>query len=251
MPTPDVRDLVTGNAPPPPRQFHRLTTDERKWLAKIAAHGSCDRQDLVRIIYGRMYFACAATVEIIEPHSNRVFRSTHLATDTIGEIEPAGDSAIAVMGSRDGAMIVDDLFFLDARTLKQINKQQMSDTLFLGVIGDRPYLDNLCCFGRSGEYRPATIYTMSLRNGSTTVPVDLRPDADGHAADQDPPGQGDRSYLIGRTFYLVVYDPRYHVDFAYRYDITRLDRPPVRMRAYAPQPPGAPIPQRARPKGRD
>lgn len=221
----------------PPRPLVRQHPPERdelkRWSRLASAMGICRSVTTTSTIDGRFYVGCDnGTVALADPRTWRPLRVAKLQPSVVSGVRAAGNSAIAVAAWRDGAALVNDLYFLNSRTLKQINKDNMSDTLFLGVIGNRAYLDDLCCFGRADQYRPATVYSMSLEDGSTTEPVDLAPDAKAHPPDREPLGQGETSYLIGKYFYLVVNDVRYIRNLTYRYDITNLRLPPVRMKTY-------------------
>lgn len=99
----------------------------------------------------------------------------------------------------------------------------MTDSTLLGVIGDRAYIDDWCCFGRPDVYQPATIYSISLKNGSESVHINLAPDPEAHPALQQPLGQGGHNYVIGKHFYVVV------GPVTYRYNLFDLHRPPTRL----------------------
>lgn len=139
-------------------------------------------------------------------------------------LRPAGDAAISVFWTDDGASLVDRLLFVTAVTLKPIMDEPASDSLFLGTIGNRAYIENFCCFGRPDVYEPATIYSISLKDGSASESVDLAPDPQAHPPAAQPLGQGEWNYLIGKYFYVVVQN------ITYRYDVTNLSLPPVRMK---------------------
>jgi len=61
------------------------------------------------------------------------------------------------------------LSILQSTTLKPIVKHRMGDSSFLGVIGDRAYIDDWCCFGRPDAYAPATIYWISLKDAAAAA----------------------------------------------------------------------------------
>jgi len=145
-------------------------------------------------------------------------------------IAPAGTHAIAVFGYTDGATLQNQLSILDATTLKPIVKRAMSDSTFLGVIGDRAYIDDWCCNGRTDQYSPATIYSVSLKDGTESEHVDLAPDPESHPGNMAPMGQGQHNYMVGHYFYVVVENGGRNT-ITYRYDVFHLDRPPVRMRS--------------------
>ena len=136
---------------------------------------------------------------------------------------PAGTDAIAVSGMNDGAALRGELSLLRATTLKPVVQHPMSDSSFLGVIGDRAYIDDWCCNGRGDTYQPATIYSVSLKDGSESQHTDLAPDPEAHPANLQPLGQGAQNYLISKYFYVVV------GPVTYRYDVDYLQRPPKRM----------------------
>lgn len=147
--------------------------------------------------------------------------------DGITSIVPAGSSAIAVSGFNDGASLSNGLTFLRVKDLRPVGPKLIEDSTFLGVIGDRAYIDDWCCFGRPDEYRPATIYSISLKNGSKSTPVDLAPDPQAHPPNMQPLGQGEHNYLKGQYFYVVV------GPITYRYNMMDLARRPKRM--FTPQ----------------
>jgi hypothetical protein len=122
------------------------------------------------------------------------------------------------------------LSILDSTTLKPIVKHLMTDSTFLGVIGDRAYIDDWCCFGRPDAYAPATIYWISLKDGTESKHVDLAPDPQSHPANLAPLGQGEHNYMLGHDFYVVVADDNKN-SMTYRYDVFHMDRPPLRMRS--------------------
>ncbi len=139
----------------------------------------------------------------------------------INSIVPAGNDAIAVSGWVDGAALRSELTILHRRTLRPI-LQNATDSTFLGVRGDRAYIDDWCCNGRPDVYSPATIYSVSLRNGTQSSHVDLAPDPALHTNIQ-PLGQGAHNYMVGNDFYVVV------GPVTYRYDLRDLQKAPLRM----------------------
>jgi hypothetical protein len=147
----------------------------------------------------------------------------------VTRIDAAGTSAIAVTGYKDGAAIRNELSILQAKTLQPIVHHLMTDSRYLGVINGRAYIDDYCCFGHPLKYAPATIYSISLGDGSESRRIDLAPDPDLHSG--YPPGQGASNYLIGEYLYVVV------SAITYRYDVLDLRKPPKRM-----QTPGTPLP---------
>ena len=148
----------------------------------------------------------------------------------IQSIEPAGAHAIAVFGYTDGAALQNQLAILNSTTLKPIVAHAMGDSTFLGVIGDRAYIDDWCCNGRTDQYSPATIYSVSLKDGTGSKHVDLAPDEQSHPPNLVPPGEGEHNYMLGHYFYVVVTDDNRN-SITYRYDVFHLNRPPVRMRS--------------------
>jgi hypothetical protein len=155
---------------------------------------------------------------------------THMRVNVV---MPAGSNAIAVFGTTDGAVLQAQLMLLNARTLESIVKHDMPDSTFLGVYEGRAYIDDWCCFGRADHYAPATIYSVSLKDGSESAHVDLAPDPAAHPGELAPLGQGESNYRIGKYFYV-------HVEqITYRYDLTDLRKPPIRMRSSLPWGPGS------------
>jgi hypothetical protein len=147
----------------------------------------------------------------------------NVSMDGIITIAPAGASALVVTGFNGGAHLRSGLTILHKRTLRLITAGVLSDSTFLGVIGDRAYIDDWCCNGRADVYQPATIYSISLKDGFESKHVDLTPDPESHPGDVQPFGQGEHNYLIGNYFYVVV------GPVTYRYDIRNLQKPPLRM----------------------
>jgi outer membrane protein assembly factor BamB len=182
----------------------------------------CSVARLAVILKGILYVACPETIAILDRADGRAVHKRSLGIYGFNAIVPAGDSAVVVEGWNDGAALRSDMAILDKNTLKPISDRQMSDSTYLGVIGDRAYIDDWCCFGRADQYRPATIYSISLKDGSTTEPVDLYPEPDLHPVGVQPLGQGERNYLEGGYFYVVT--PNY----TYRYDLVKLGSRPVR-----------------------
>ena len=182
----------------------------------------CSVVDKAEIVNGILYIGCPETIAILDRIDGRVVGKKGIGIYGFNAIVPAGDNAVVVEGWNDGAALRSDMAILNKNTLKPIVERQMSDSTFLGVIGDRVYIDDWCCFGRPDRYRPATIYSISLKDGSTTQPFDLYPEPDLHPARMQPLGQGERNYLEGDYFYVVT------PNFTYRYDVRSLKSPPVR-----------------------
>jgi hypothetical protein len=156
------------------------------------------------------------------------------STDTqirVARVMPAGTSAVAVVGTADGAALREILQLRNAQTLELI-VPGMTDSTFLGMYRGRAYIDDGCCNGRADQYAPATIYSVSLKDGSESEPVDLAPDPQAHPANLAPIGQGESNYRIGKYFYVHVQE------LTYRYDLTDLRTPPLRMRSSVPWGPG-------------
>lgn len=135
----------------------------------------------------------------------------------------AGRSDIAISGYNGGAFMSSALAILRADNLRPVGPKLIEDSTLLGVVGDRAYIDDWCCFGRPDEYRPATIYYISLKTGSESPSIDLAPDPQAHQPNSQPLGQGEHNYLIGRYLYVVV------GSVTYRYNIMNLTRKPMRM----------------------
>lgn len=184
----------------------------------------CDIVEAARIVDGSVFAGChGGKVSILRIGDGSVVRSVRLPIDGIREIVPAGKRAIAIDGWTSGAAISADLRILNATTLRQINKHEITDSTFLGTIGERAYIDDWCCSGRGDVYRPATLYWISLVDGSQSAEVDLAPDPQEHSGPQ-PLGQGGNNFLIGKYFYVPV------GAITYRYDVTNLKKPPVKFR---------------------
>jgi hypothetical protein len=182
----------------------------------------CSVARIAKIVRGVLYVACPETIAILDVRDGRTKRKRSIGIYGFNEIVPAGDTAVVVEGWNDGAALRDDMAILQKDTLKPVTDRPMSDSTFLGVIGDRAYIDDWCCFGRADQYRPATIYSISLKDGSASQPVDLYPEPDLHPARMQPLGQGARNHLQGEYFYVVTQN------YTYRYDVRRLKAPPVR-----------------------
>lgn len=185
----------------------------------------CSDAGKAAIVNGILYVACPETIAILDRSDGRIAHKQSVGIYGFSAIAAAGRHAIVVEGWNDGAALRSDLAILDKNTLKPIVDRQMTDSTFLGVIGDRAYIDDWCCSGRADEYRPATIYSISLKDGSTTRPVDLYPQPALHPARMQPLGQGEHNYLEGNYFYVVT--PNY----TYRYDVRNLSAPPTRTRS--------------------
>ena len=183
------------------------------------------------VVGDELFTACAPSLlTILSAKDGHVLRSASVQMYGINSVTPAGKNAFAVEGWIDGAALVSKLVILRRDTLKPISPDAISDATFLGVIGDRAYIDDWCCNGRPDEYRPATIYSISLRDGTQSNPIDLTPDPDQHPANVQPLGQGERNYMQGRYLYVPV------DSVLYRYDILHLNLPPRRTPLASPEP---------------
>ncbi|MGZ3497872.1 MAG: hypothetical protein ACXWNK_13205 [Vulcanimicrobiaceae bacterium] len=224
-PTPPPTLQTQGVAPvpalPPQSLFGRPEAEHYRTLASRAR--TCRYAQAENAINGTLYVGCSeGNIVALDAHGN-VLAAHRVEMDGINTIEPAGDDAIAVSGFNDGATLRSGLTILRARTLQPITANLMSDSTFLGVIGDRAYIDDWCCNGRPDVYQPATIYSISLKDGSESERVDLAPDPQAHPGNLQPLGQGEHNYLIGKYFYVVV------GPVTYRYDVHDLQKPPKRM----------------------
>ncbi|HEY9179881.1 MAG TPA: hypothetical protein VIO32_04125 [Candidatus Baltobacteraceae bacterium] len=179
----------------------------------------------------KMIVACGEGKLFVLDRAFNELRSTMLRM-RVNSVMPAGTRDIAVFGTTDGAVLQAQLALLDAATLRPIVQHDMTDSTFLGVYRGRAYIDDWCCFGRADVYRPATIYSVSLKDGSESPHVDLTPDPQAHPGESQPLGQGESNYRIGNYFYVHVQD------VTYRYDLNDLRKPPVRMRSSVPWGPG-------------
>ena len=183
----------------------------------------CSVAKKAALINGILYVACPNTIAILDRANGRVAHERSINIYGFNAIVAAGSKAVVVEGWNDGAALRNDMAILDKDTLKPIVDRPMSDSTFLGVVGDRAYIDDWCCFGRADQYRPATIYWVSLTDGSANEPIDLNPEPSLHPARMQPLGQGQHNYLQGNYFYVVT--PNY----TYRYDVRNLNATPVRM----------------------
>jgi hypothetical protein len=220
---------TSGVAPEPPSAPPSLVgaPDASHYRALALRVGPCRYAHAENRINGVLYIGCyGGDIAQIGARGGSV-RGATLLMDGIGSILPAGDDAIAITGWADGAALRQQLTILRASTLRPIMKTA-SDSTFLGVRGDRAYIDDWCCNGRPDVYSPATIYSISLKDGTESPHVDLAPDPELHPANEQPLGQGAHNYMVGDYFYVVV------GPVAYRYDVRDLTKPPSRLRA----PPG-------------
>lgn len=186
----------------------------------------CSVARKAEVVIGALYVGCAGKVAVLSQTDGHTIREHSVGMDGIDGIVSAGNRAIVVQGWNGGAALRTDMEILDKTTLNPIGDRQMIDSTFLGVIGDRAYIDDWCCFGRPDQYRPATLYSISLNDGSATKPVDLYPEPDLHPARLQPLGQGEHNYMQGVYFYVVT--PNY----TYRYDVRNLNAPPNRTASH-------------------
>ncbi len=189
------------------------------------------------IIGDELFTVCTpGFLSVLNANTGRILQTAPVRMDGINSVAVAGKEWLAVQGWSGGAALVNILVILRRNTLQPINDRPITDGTFLGVIGDRAYIDDWCCHGRADEYRPATIYSISLRDGTQSAPVDLRPDPNRHPANLQPLGQGEHNYMQGHYLYVPV------DDVLYRYDILHLRLPPKRTRIPAQPPPRTPPP---------
>lgn len=187
-------------------------------------HTACDASvQAAAMLNGKLAVGCAlGTVTILDASNGHTLHTMSVLMQGINTIVPSGARAVAVEGWADGAALRNELAFVDVRTGNQIGAM-MTDSSFLGVLDGRALIDDWCCFGRPDVYRPATIYWMSLADGSHSTPVELAPDPQGHPGRMQPLGQGASNYLIGTFLYVPV------GTVTYRYNVRDLTRPPVRL----------------------
>ncbi len=215
------------------------TNQDLLTLAKQAR--VCGRNSFVSTaaaVNGRLYVGCrnvttadgtGGTVLVVDADMHILY-FLQTGMYSVESITAAGAHAIVASGYSDGAAMQSQLSVLDSSTLKAIVKHRMSDSTFLGVIGDRAYIDDWCCFGRPDTYAPATIYWISLRDASESERVDLAPDPQSHPGNLAQLGQGEHNYMRGHYYYVVVTDDNNN-SITYRYDVLHLDRSPMRMRS--------------------
>ena len=216
---------IHGVAPIAPRSWPSSLagTQAERYRALASRARRCRSAQVATRIHGTLFIGCSDGVIVTVGSHGNILASTKVPMDDMSSILSVGHGAIVVSGGDDGAFMSVALAILRAATLRPIGPKVISDSTFLGVIGDRAYFDDWCCFGRPDEYRPATIYYISLKTGSESPSVDLVPDPKAHPANAQPLGQGEHNYLIGRHLYVVV------GSVTYRYDIMNLTRKPMRM----------------------
>lgn len=231
-PEPSPSAISTTGLAVAPSPSVTATNDEIVERAKRSA--VCGKNSFVStaaVIDGRMFVGCRNEgIVLVVDRRMRILQSRDASMYSVESISAAGTSAIAVAGYSDGAVLTNQLAILDAATLKPIIGP-LNDSTLLGVIRDRAYIDDWCCFGRADTYAPATIYSMSMKDGEESRHIDLAPDPQSHPARLAPMGQGEHNYMRGHYFYVVVTDDNIEgTSVTYRYDIFQLSRPPVRMR---------------------
>jgi hypothetical protein len=178
----------------------------------------------VSILGSELFTACTPEhLTVLSADDGHVLRTAALPMYGVNRVVPASKEWLAVQGWDEGAAIVNRLVIVRRDTLEPITRKAITDGTFLGVIGDLAYIDDWCCNGRADEYRPATVYWISLRDGKQGEPIDLRPDPDQHPANLQPIGQGEHNYMRGRYLYVPV------GDVVYRYDVFDLRVPPYRI----------------------
>ena len=123
--------------------------------------------------------------------------------DRVTSIVALGRCAYAVTGYGSGAYLRTYAGIVACKTLDTILPQQEDNTV-LGAMGNEAIVNDMCCMGRSGVYRPATIYRVSLTTHVRTPEVDLTPEPDRYPISTRPLGQGSIAALAGGTLYLFV-----------------------------------------------
>ena len=210
-------------------QVVRAADDHVLWRNSTCIHAG----GLVKI-NDELFTSCTAgTLSVLSANSGRILRGTHVPMFGVTEVVAAGKRWLAVDGWSDGAALVNRLVILNTTTLKPVTADVITDGTFLGVIGDRAYIDDWCCNGRADQYRPATIYSISLLDGTHSVPIDLTPDPDKHPANLQPIGQGEHNYMRGHYLYVPV------DNVLYRYNILHLNLAPSRTHIQKQIPQGA------------
>lgn len=114
--------------------------------------------------------------------------------------------ALAVVGWSSGATTRAQLAVLRAADLHEVVPPR-EETLLVGSVGDTAILDDLCCQGRTDTYRPATIVSVDLRDGTTSEALDLRPDPDRFPPKGQGPGQGWNGAAIAGTHLFLGIPP--------------------------------------------
>jgi hypothetical protein len=217
---------TNGLAPEPPSAPPSLlgAPNASHYRALALRVGPCRYAHAENRINGVLYIGCYGGDIAQIGARGRALRGATVLMDGIASILPVGNDAIAISGWSDGAALRQQLTILRASTMRPIVKTA-TDSTFLGVLGDRAYIDDWCCNGRPDVYSPATIYSISLKDGTGSPRVDLAPDPELHPANEQPLGQGAHNYMVGDYFYVVV------GPVAYRYDVRDLTKAPLRLRA--------------------
>jgi hypothetical protein len=222
-PSPSIVTQGVAPAPsiPPLRPY--LRANDARFAALASRAVDCPHAQTNNTIGGVLFIGCYGGEVVALNADRRIVAKAQASMWGINAIIPAGERAVAVIGYNDGASLTNALEFLRLRRLAPIGPHLMTDSTFLGVIGDRAYVDDWCCNGRGDVYRPATIYWIALSDGSQGAPVDLAPDRTINSRTIQPLGQGEHNYLIGKSLYVVV------GPVTYRYDILDLSAAPSRM----------------------
>lgn len=210
----------------------RLESPDRKAFAHAKSVKLCgDDVAIVADRTGDTVFVGCAGGRLFELDSEmRELRSTDVHLH-VNAIMPAGADAVAISGASGGATLLNVVTIRKMQSLAAV-MPDASDVTYLGTYDGRAYIDDWCCNGRADTYEPATIYSVSLKDGTASKETDLRPGPQEHPANLAPIGQGESNYLIGKYFYV-------HVEqVTYRYDVTNLNKPPLRMRSSLPWGPG-------------
>jgi hypothetical protein len=126
-----------------------------------------------------------------------------LPVDQYTDALDLGYGALAVSGFASGAMTVTRVGLVRGNDLASIVPAR-TDATVLGAIGDTAIIVDWCCFGRSSEAAPATIYRVNLRTGSVAAPVDLQPDAKRFTPERRPLGIGAHSALSDGRLYFAI-----------------------------------------------
>ncbi|HET9029766.1 MAG TPA: hypothetical protein VFN49_06280 [Candidatus Aquilonibacter sp.] len=208
---------VTAPTPLPAPSAAPLTSGVRRRLRAICSHIETSA------IVGQRYVVACDGGKLLQLLDNGALaRSVKLEAQGIDAIAPAGPRALAIRGWVDGAILRSYLVFVRRGTLAPIGASYQ-DTTFLGMWRGRAYLDDWCCNGRPDEYRPATVFSISLNDARESEHIDLAPEPQAHPQMDQPLGQGEDNYLIGNDFYVVV------GSITYRYDMRDLNRKPERL----------------------
>jgi hypothetical protein len=211
-------------APAPPIGWPKPNAALMARVARARTCGAARAQEAIAF-HSSIYVGCSdGKVVRLNQRMERI-RARRFGLSFVN-VRGVGKDVLAVSWVEDGASLVNRLLLVNAATLRPIIDQPMSDSTLLGVIGDRAYIDDWCCNGRADVYEPATIYSISLKDGTSSERIDLAPDPQTHPGSAQPLGQGEWNYLIGTHLYVVVQDT------TYRYDMRHLNRPPAPMKTF-------------------